>query len=409
MFSVDNFYDFVDSHYGAKKSNNVLWKFSPNGSKEFKDLTPIHINQDTFQEHRGYYATLGSMVMHDQEPFSTVSLDTYKEFLRINKKLTANVFTPVELVSLRLFTCSWPVWCHSEENSDDVREIEKSGFIGCHYLWHGLVARDWFRHWKHHADINSAHQWSYRFLMYCRAMDGSREYRRSVLNSLDSLKDQIKSNWDESSEISSDYSAKIVPDDACSSAVQIVLETLFDQEKIYITEKIFKPMIMRQPFIIFAAPKTLKYLKKYGFRTFGEIWDESYDEELDHDLRKTKILALIKHLCEIPENEFQYMVSRCQSIVDYNQSHFFSQRFEDTLLTELQKNIENSLRESQRRAVDYPGGIFFQTLDNLRQRKEKFPFKENQKLHRVLPVLQSMYPEKYQRICQQYSWVKSLT
>lgn len=409
MFSVDNFYDFVDSHYGVKNSKNVIWKFSPNGSKDFNDLKPIHIDHVAFQKQRGYYATLGSIVMHDQEPLSTASLDTYRESLRIKKKLSAELFDPTEVLALRFFTCSWPIWCHSEENSPDVRSMEGYGFVGCHYFWHGFIARDWFRHWRYHADINNDHPWSQRFLMYCRALDGSREYRTSVLSALRPLGDQIRSTWGEDSEISADYSARIVPEDACDSAIQIVLETIFDQDKIYVTEKIFKPIVMRQPFVVFAAPGTLKYLKKYGFRTFDEIWDESYDQERDHAVRQKKIIKLINDLYRMPKTKFLALLERCQAIVEHNQRHFFSQRFEDRLLKELHKNIGQSIQESQQRSLEYPGGIFFQILDDLHRRREKLPSKENQNLHQVLPILQNTYPKRYQRICQQYPWVKSLT
>jgi pimeloyl-ACP methyl ester carboxylesterase len=68
-----------------------------------------------------------------------------------------------------------------------------------------------------------------------------------------------------------------------------VAETVFNQ-KVHLTEKIFKPIVMLQPFIVFAGPGSLKYLQSYGFQTFSAIWDESYDEEVDSSTRLEKII-----------------------------------------------------------------------------------------------------------------------
>ena len=39
------------------------------------------------------------------------------------------------------------------------------------------------------------------------------------------------------------------------------------------------------PFFLYAQPYTLKYLNDNGFQTFGDIIDESYDEETDDKKR----------------------------------------------------------------------------------------------------------------------------
>jgi hypothetical protein len=47
------------------------------------------------------------------------------------------------------------------------------------------------------------------------------------------------------------------------------------------SEKIMKPLISMQPFFVLGQPYTLKYLQDCGFKTFGDIVDESYDNEVD--------------------------------------------------------------------------------------------------------------------------------
>ena len=46
------------------------------------------------------------------------------------------------------------------------------------------------------------------------------------------------------------------------------------------SEKIMKPLISMQPFFVLGQPYTLKYLRDSGFKTFGNIIDESYEGSL---------------------------------------------------------------------------------------------------------------------------------
>jgi hypothetical protein len=50
-----------------------------------------------------------------------------------------------------------------------------------------------------------------------------------------------------------------------SSLISVVTETNFKNNDIFNTEKIFKPMIHRHPFILVGSYKTLEYLKEMGY------------------------------------------------------------------------------------------------------------------------------------------------
>ena len=60
--------------------------------------------------------------------------------------------------------------------------------------------------------------------------------------------------------------------------LNIVTETLFNADSIFLSEKTYKPIYMCQPFIIFGNPNSLKKLKELGYKTFDKWWDESYDK-----------------------------------------------------------------------------------------------------------------------------------
>ncbi len=81
-----------------------------------------------------------------------------------------------------------------------------------------------------------------------------------------------------------------------STFLNIVTETMCNNESIFLTEKIYKPIYMCQPFIIFGNPHSLKKLKEYGFKTFDKWLDESYDDELDLNIRLEKIIKVLEEI-----------------------------------------------------------------------------------------------------------------
>ena len=55
-------------------------------------------------------------------------------------------------------------------------------------------------------------------------------------------------------------------------------------------------MGMLKPFILVAPYGTLQYLKEFGFRTWDQWWDESYDLEPDPAKRLLKIFDIIDYI-----------------------------------------------------------------------------------------------------------------
>ena len=50
------------------------------------------------------------------------------------------------------------------------------------------------------------------------------------------------------------------------------------ENTVYIDEKIWKSLVIRKPFLIIGQPNTLELLKKLGFKTFNNIFNEEYVE-----------------------------------------------------------------------------------------------------------------------------------
>ena len=89
------------------------------------------------------------------------------------------------------------------------------------------------------------------------------------------------------------------------------------------------------PFVLGASAGSLAYLREYGFRTFADVFDESYDLETDDILRIEKVVALLKQLDDLTAEQRQEIHQRCLPIVEHNYRHFYGGDFSDVLWTEL--------------------------------------------------------------------------
>jgi hypothetical protein len=102
-----------------------------------------------------------------------------------------------------------------------------------------------------------------------------------------------------------------------------------------LTEKTFKAIALEMPFVLVAPAGSLSYLREYGFRTFADVFDESYDEENDDIVRIEKVTQLLKHLNNLSATERHKIHQACLPIVEYNYNHFYSGAFADILWKEL--------------------------------------------------------------------------
>jgi hypothetical protein len=107
-----------------------------------------------------------------------------------------------------------------------------------------------------------------------------------------------------------------------NSLIHVVPETNFFSNIIHVTEKTWKAINFLQPFIVLATPGHLAYLRSIGFKTFGDFWDESYDDIEDHCVRLSAVMDVITKIStwtEAQQVEFSHAV---KPIVDYNLTHY---------------------------------------------------------------------------------------
>ncbi len=100
--------------------------------------------------------------------------------------------------------------------------------------------------------------------------------------------------------------------------VAIVNESRFAQPTANFSEKILNAVRAYRPFVLFAPPKTLEYFKQFGFKTFGDFWDESYDDELDHEIRLIKLFKVIDYIDKLSIQECRDLLEQMQPILEHN-------------------------------------------------------------------------------------------
>jgi hypothetical protein len=101
----------------------------------------------------------------------------------------------------------------------------------------------------------------------------------------------------------------------------IVPETLFYEMGTYLSEKAFKPIAHLHPFVMMGRPGILKTLKRIGFKTFSDFWDESYDDIENNSERIIKIYEVIKSLILKSNEEWDEMMKKMFHILEYNRNH----------------------------------------------------------------------------------------
>jgi hypothetical protein len=99
--------------------------------------------------------------------------------------------------------------------------------------------------------------------------------------------------------------------------VEIVNLTYWSGDTFYIDEKIWRPILMRTPFVVHGPQNFLPRLRALGFRTFNAWWDEGYSED-PPDYQLKEIVCLIDQLAKKSTTELETMYTEMQSVLEHN-------------------------------------------------------------------------------------------
>jgi hypothetical protein len=103
------------------------------------------------------------------------------------------------------------------------------------------------------------------------------------------------------------------------SYFSIVTETnFFGHTGRFLTEKTFKPMLYKHPFILLCDPYSLTLLKQLGYKTFHPYIDESYDNEPNDTKRLKMILNEVNRLSNLSKSELFEFIDNVKEITIHN-------------------------------------------------------------------------------------------
>tara|TARA_A100001011_G_scaffold74743_1_gene76839 strand:+ start:2160 stop:3293 length:1134 start_codon:yes stop_codon:yes gene_type:complete len=118
-------------------------------------------------------------------------------------------------------------------------------------------------------------------------------------------------------------------DTVCS----IVSETNDNDYEVFMTEKIWKPIMAQHVFVVHGNYLYLQKLKEMGFKTFNNYFDESYDLEQDPNKRIDKIVSLC---ADLKQKNWQDIYLQTKALRQHNYDTMFDK---EKLSLEINKTI----------------------------------------------------------------------
>ena len=381
---LDRLYNFL---HDIVNHDITIYRFWPHGSKKLEDLTRLMPPLPWTQ-----LMITPQAIFHDQEPLN-FDLWTQNDFEQawhqyLHTRTTEQnplYHDPSQVsfhTSLHLRTMVMPVnlynyilLVHSEKNSKEAETYFQHGFLPVYYWSHAVIAADWFRYAQHdpvlHYDTGTFAQ---DFLIYNRAWSGTREYRLTFVDQLvqaglathcrtsfapvDSdlhysqhqfanaglaitrtdLETVLPTNTHDS-HASADYHNQ----DYAQTGMEIVLETLFDDARWHLTEKALRPIACGKPFVLVATAGSLEYLRSYGFETFGDYIDESYDLETDPVARLTAVIQEMSRIAAMSPADKIVLWNQLHRIAERNKQRFFSAEWQASVVQEYVDNMDQAV------------------------------------------------------------------
>jgi len=116
----------------------------------------------------------------------------------------------------------------------------------------------------------------------------------------------------------------IIPEQAIQyTKLSLAIEAYFDNaytDGVYLTEKSFRPIYFKKPFLLLGQQDSLKELKNRGFKTFQFALDERYDD-MNNDRRFLSVLKQVLAINKLKKDDLHQIIEQCENTVDYNYYH----------------------------------------------------------------------------------------
>lgn len=392
MFNVDNIYDIINANFLRPNSLSGTFLKEFGVCHDLQDIATINTDIDETNE---VLFNLQNVFFYDQEPVYDHTI----------VKQMVNVF--MNEYNRDYIGLDGGIFATSERSNPKVDALcRKLNLETWYYFYHAFASLDWFRSIKYLPQQKNIWQGA-SFISLNNLYKGPRIYRLVFLSQLykrglfgEGIISYNIDDWSEEidnmhldaatredlitfcGEVKKSYRLqKNLYNKDNSSAEQeyplwtsafwhIVSETCFYEKTLHLTEKVFKPIVARQPFILLSTPGSLDYLRDYGFKTFSNVIDESYDKVTNPNQRINCVVNEIEKIANLTELEKQKMYDNVRDTVEYNFNHFY-ENLEKIVWSELETNFQLALKKSNETAKfhSYHKDLQFDKLTDISENK----------------------------------------
>ena len=369
MYNLNNHYDNIWSLALQRFRNPRIGYFMPFGATRLDDIENRFIKEGDVD---------CAIFCYDQEPL--IKFYNTEVFIENQDWSHADGFY-------------WTILLNTELDSEPKTEIlERFRFLDCYYFHHGLAASDWFRgaqFWPQFVPLEKR-KLKHKFISFNRLTSDDRVYRSLLVNELvnydllgkglisyskkcpmggtyseellkheaipktlaleavaniSQIKGELRIDYKEEEFIpNQSYNISCIPE-CMETFLYVVSETCYWGRKKHLTEKIFKPVVCRMPFILVGPAHNLEYLRSYGFKTFNKWIDESYDTVENDIERMHQIGKELDRICRLSTAELTDMLLEMKAVLDHNFNRFFSYEFVADVWGELETNFSSACNE----------------------------------------------------------------
>jgi len=347
-----------------------------------------NINNFMYSQHCEdfYGSTVGRCIWWHEEPINYHDLNQIRYFDAFHTHVidpghpTENYIWPSSpshpSINMMISDVNFHVFANSEISRQKRTYLSEWGVYDWYFFFHGFAALDWYRNYKY---LDSSYKIPTKlFICLNHLLTNNRSYRLYLLSQLkqtgleglghisaplldptlidtELLNRNSRLSVDAKKHIYKNLLKQAVPTvldevnyNGASADLSpygydalwhVVTETMFYDESLHLTEKIFKPIVSQRPFILLGAYKNLEYLKSYGFKTFDKWIDESYDNETD-PTRRTEMI--VSELDKLSKRDISKQHKEMQEVLDYNYNHFYG-KFKEIIVDELLWNFKKQV------------------------------------------------------------------
>jgi hypothetical protein len=140
--------------------------------------------------------------------------------------------------------------------------------------------------------------------------------------------------------------------------VSLITETNYDVPECSLTEKSFKPLFNKHPFILIGVPGSMQGLRDLGFQTFSEFWSEEYDNIQTPADRFIEIEKVLLKIASWSPEEVLDFKRRVKPILEHNYN-MFSQPGSVAVVNNIYEHITENFNTEYAHWCNPQGGCHF--------------------------------------------------